>query len=110
MKTLLSIYGDWPSDLRLQAEWGKAWADDLEWFPMDVIEAALVAWRRAESRRPTPADIIRLCRERMPKVVSARVSPPAERGAVSDAARARNRARVEAAFPELRRFRSEGPA
>jgi hypothetical protein len=32
-----------------------------------VIEAAINHWRRNEARRPTPADMIRLCGERMPR-------------------------------------------
>lgn len=67
VKTLLTMYGDWPVDPRIEAEWGRAWADDLEGFPQAVIDEALKAWRRSESKRPTPAAIIKLCRERMPR-------------------------------------------
>lgn len=106
VKTLLTMYGDWPSDPRVEAEWGKAWADDLEWFPQDVIEAALTTWRRSETRRPTPAAIIVACRERMPRVV-ALPAPDACRPEPSPESRARVSALVASAFPELRRIPKE---
>jgi hypothetical protein len=67
--SLLRIYWtDDPSD-RLDAAAGKWWADDLEAFPMPVIEAAINHWRRNETRRPTPADMIKLCGMKMPKAL-----------------------------------------
>lgn len=102
VRSLLTIYGDWPADQRLQAEWGKAWADDLEWFPQDVIGRALTAWRRTETRKPTPAAIIKLCRDRMPKPEIVAAEP--ERPEITPEMRARNRRIIEDAYPELRRM------
>jgi hypothetical protein len=68
IKTLITIVsGDWPTDPRLEAEMGFMWANDLEWFPQDIIETAIATYRRSETRKPSPAAIIKLCREHMPK-------------------------------------------
>lgn len=67
IRTLLMVYSDFPTDPRVAAEMGRMWADDLEWFPRDVIEGAVNRHRRSETRKPTPAAIIALCREAMPK-------------------------------------------
>jgi hypothetical protein len=61
------VYSDFPTDPRVAAEMGRMWADDLEWFPRNVIEAAINRHRRSETRKPVPAAIIALCREQMPK-------------------------------------------
>ena len=37
------------------------WLEDLDEFPAGVVEAACREWRRAQTRRPTPADIRTLC-------------------------------------------------
>lgn len=67
IKTLMTIVsGDWPTDPRMEAEMGFMWANDLEWFPRDIIETAIASYRRSETRRPSPAAIIRLCRSYMP--------------------------------------------
>jgi hypothetical protein len=66
--TLLGFY--WqrtdPDD-RLEEAMGKQWCDDLQPFPRDVIDQSIAAWRRNQHRKPCPAEIIPLCRERMPK-------------------------------------------
>ena len=80
IKTLLTVYDAFPIDHRVAAELGQMWANDLEWFPQSVISEAIDAYRRAETRRPVPAAIIKLCRERMPRprLVKAE-EPPRER-------------------------------
>lgn len=100
------MYGDWPTDPRLQAEWGKAWADDLEWFSQEIISKALTTWRRTETRRPTPAAIIKLCRGHLPtpKTVEPQSRPRPE---ITEDAKARNRELIASAFPELRRMMRE---
>lgn len=65
--TLLSFYFVPDEDPRVVAAQGRLWVEDLRGFPRQVIEAALRDWRRNETRRPTPADIIALCRRGMPK-------------------------------------------
>ncbi len=45
VKTLLLIYDSFPSDPLVQAEQGKMWADDLEWFPRHVIDLAITEYR-----------------------------------------------------------------
>lgn len=67
IRTLLANYWQDDGSERLDAAAGKQWADDLEAFPQPVIEAAINHWRRTETKRPTPAHIIRLCGERMPR-------------------------------------------
>jgi hypothetical protein len=62
IKTLICIYSDFPGDPRVVAELGRMWADDLEEFPREVIEAAITKYRRTETRRPVPAAIIALCK------------------------------------------------
>lgn len=75
VRTLLTMYGDWPTDPRIEEAWGFAWANDLEGFPQSVIEQALDECRREETRRPVPAVVIKRCRALMPRP---RVVQPAE--------------------------------
>ncbi len=104
VRTLLMHFGDFPQDPRVAAELGAQWASDLEWFPRDVIESALTAWRRTETRRPTPAGIIRLCRDRMPRPAPVVTAIRAPREVVTDEAKERIRELTGNAFPELRRM------
>ena len=67
--------GDWPTDRRVAAEIGYLWANVLEGYPRAIIEEAIEAYASTETRRPVPAAIIKLCRERMPKP---RLVQPAE--------------------------------
>jgi len=39
------------------------WIDDLIEFGSGVVQEACAEWRRAENRRPLPADIRKLCQE-----------------------------------------------
>lgn len=67
IRTLLGLYGDFPADPRVVAEWGKMWADGLEGFPRQIIEAAIKDWCRSEQKRPTPAGLIAMCLKRTPR-------------------------------------------
>jgi hypothetical protein len=108
VKTLVSLVsGDWPTDPRLEAEMGFMWANDLECFPQDVIEAAITAYRRTETRKPAPAAIIALCRKHMPRPTAVAMLEPPERR-TSPEERERIQAIVEANFPELRRIQRSG--
>ena len=108
IKTLVSVVsGDWPTDPRLEAEMGFMWANDLEWFPRDVIEAAVNDYRRNETRKPSPAAIIALCRKHMPKpAVVAQLEAPARRTTPEE--RERIQAMVAENWPELRRISRSG--
>jgi hypothetical protein len=95
-----------PDDLVL-AEQGRLWCDDLEAFPRAVIEAALNQWRRTQTRRPSPADIIALCRKHMPRPTAvAQLEPPERRTTPEE--RERIQAMVAENFPELRRIQRSG--
>lgn len=108
IKTLVSIVsGDWPTDKRLDAEMGFMWANDLEMFPRRVIEGAITEYRRTETRKPSPAAIIRLCRERMPKPAPA-TEPDATVRRTTPEERERIQAMVAENFPELRRVQRSG--
>jgi len=39
------------------------WLDDLKEFAAPIVNNSCTMWRRTETRRPTPADIRRLCGE-----------------------------------------------
>jgi hypothetical protein len=108
IKTLVAVVsGDWPTDPRLEAEMGFMWANDLECFPQDVIEAAITAYRRSETRKPAPAAIIALCRKHMPRPTAvAQLEPPERR--TSPEERERIQAIVAENFPELRRIPRSG--
>lgn len=107
ISSLLKIYWtDDPSE-RLDAVAGKWWADDLEAFPQPVIEAAINHWRRNETRRPTPADMIRLCGMKMPKALTPTVVPIRTAAPLTPEARARIAEMVGGAFPELKRMPRE---
>lgn len=100
--TLLSFYYVPDEDPRVVAAQGRLWVEDLRAFPRHVIEAALRDWRRNESRRPAPADIIRLCRQHMPRPRV--VSLPEHREPLTDEAKRRIASLVGGAFPELKRM------
>lgn len=71
--TLLSHYwtaADAPEVRKLQLS---DWLDDLDQFPAHVVATSCQDWRRTESRRPTIADIRRVCFENMPR--PAKVEP-----------------------------------
>lgn len=64
--TLLSHYwtaGDDPAIRRLQIH---DWLADLGEFPAAIVADACQRWRRTESKRPTIADLRKLCLEAMP--------------------------------------------
>ena len=65
--TLLSFYWQPDESLAVAAEAGRMWADALERFDQWEIEAACRRWLHSESRRPTPAEIIKLCLDERPK-------------------------------------------
>lgn len=83
ISSLLRLYWSDDASDRLDAAAGKWWADDLEAFPQPVIEAAINDWRRNEARRPTPADMIRLCGLKMPKALGPTVVEMPERKPVT---------------------------
>jgi hypothetical protein len=64
--TLISHYWTANEDHRLRAAQINDWLDDLEPFPVKIVADACVDWRQNNSRRATPADIIKICRELMP--------------------------------------------
>lgn len=57
------------------------WLEDLREFPARIVAGACREWRRSATRRPTPADIIRLCREATPRRRPTAPPPPADRAA-----------------------------
>lgn len=83
ISSLLRLYWTDDASERLDAAAGRWWADDLEAFPQPVIEAAINHWRRNETRRPTPADMIRLCGMKMPKALGPTVVDMPERTPVT---------------------------
>jgi hypothetical protein len=88
IRTLLMMYSDFPNDPRVAAEMGRMWAEDLEWFPQGIIEVAIATYRRSETRKPTPAAIIKLCREHMPKPRLISAPEPERERATAEQARA----------------------
>jgi hypothetical protein len=76
IRSLLSLYWRDVASERLDEAQGRWWADDLEAFPRPVIEAAINDWRRNETKRPTPADMIQLCGRHMPKARPVLVQMP----------------------------------
>jgi hypothetical protein len=105
--TLLGFYWQANDDPRLVAAQGALWCDDLETFPRPVIELALNSWRRNQTRRPSPGDIIALCRKYMPRPTAvAQLEPPERR--TSPEERERIQAIVAENFPELRRMSKAG--
>lgn len=65
--TMLSLYWQ-PDDSDLvRAAAGKVWADMLERFSQAEISDACRSWIRTETRRPTPAEIIKLCAAARPR-------------------------------------------
>jgi hypothetical protein len=105
--SLLKLY--WADDVsdRLDAAIGKWWADDLESFPKPVIEAAINDWRRSQTKRPTPADMIQLCGRHMPKPRPVLVQMP-ERGPMTPEGKARIEEMIGRSFPELKRMPRSG--
>lgn len=61
--TLLAHFWEGFADHALKKAVALDWADDLEEFPEWAVEDACRQWRRAESRKPTPADIRQRCHE-----------------------------------------------
>ena len=89
VQTLLSFYcQETNPSPRIFEEQCKAWADDLERFPRDVIDRVLNRWRRTEGRRPSPSQIIRLCQAEMSKPVMP-PEPEPERRPPTDEEKAR---------------------
>jgi hypothetical protein len=103
--TLLSFYYVPGEDQRVVAAQGRMWVEDLRGFPRHVIEAALRDWRRSETRRPTPADIIKLCRSHMPRPRI--VAEPQTVREITPEAKARIAGMLGGAFPELKRIPRE---
>lgn len=96
--TMLSFY--WQSDESdlVRAAAGKVWADQLERFTQAEIAEACRRWIGNESRRPTPAEIIRLCVEARPRprVVALPYDPVTpEQIAANRAAHAESVSRIE---------------
>jgi hypothetical protein len=82
ISTLLRFYWTDEPNERQDAIAGQWWADDLEAFPQPVIAAAINEWRRGQSRRPTPHDMIQLCGKHMHKA-PAEIVPLPERQRVT---------------------------
>jgi hypothetical protein len=88
---LMSHY--WASDTptEIRREMAMDWLDDLREFGPDIVSAACGAWRRSQTKRPTPADVRRLCIEEQTErrmSVPAFPSPTAEQKERRDEARA----------------------
>jgi hypothetical protein len=65
--TVLSFYWQPEESLAVAAAAGGMWADALERFSRDEIRTACTRWVHTQTRRPTPADIIRLCADARPR-------------------------------------------
>ena len=63
---LMSHYWTANEDTRLRAALANDWLEDLRGFPAHVVANACVEWRRGQTRRPTIADIRKLCLEQRP--------------------------------------------
>lgn len=101
MTTLLSHYWQDRQD-EIVAEAALAdWMDDLEPYPEDVISHSIGMWRRMESKRPTPAALIALCRKRMPKPVAMVTHLDPEQPRCSPEQAERNRALITELWPDL---------
>ena len=61
---LLSHYWMAAEDPRIRQLQLDDWLDDLTEFASATVVEACKAWRRTEQRRPTPADLRRLCQQR----------------------------------------------
>jgi hypothetical protein len=107
IRSLLRLYWSAEDSERLDEAAGKWWADDLEAFSKPVIEAAINDWRRGQTKRPTPADMIQLCGRHMPKSRPTLVQMP-EREPITPEGKARIEAMVGRAFPELKRMPRSG--
>jgi hypothetical protein len=109
VKTLVVLCcGDWPSDERLEGEMYFMWANTLEGFTQETIQAAIDEFVRAETVRPTPARLHKLCVKHAPRP-PVEVYEPKNPEPPSDEERQRIRALTGQAFPELRRM-CEAPA
>lgn len=75
------------------------WQEVLGGYPKAVIRAACEDWLRAETRRPTPADIRKLCQDHMPR----RPAPPVYHAAELEPPGEPLRPDVQAALDEFRR-------
>lgn len=53
----------WAADtpIEIRRELARDWLEDLREFPLAMVENACREWRQTQSRRPTPADIRKLC-------------------------------------------------
>jgi hypothetical protein len=107
IRSLLSLYWRDVASERLDEAQGRWWADDLEAFPQTVIEAAINDWRRSQTKRPTPADMIQLCGRHMPKSRPVLVQMP-EREPMTPEGKARIEEMIGRSFPELKRMPRSG--
>jgi len=89
---------------RLLEEQARAWANDLERSPRDVIERAITRWRCTEARKPTPAEMIKRCHDEMPKPMLAPPPPEPERRPPTPEEKARVQALLAKAGFIPRRF------
>jgi hypothetical protein len=64
---LLSHYWTTGEDEALRRLQADDWLEDLEEFDASIVTDACKFWRRSEKRRPTPADIRKLCIEMSPR-------------------------------------------
>lgn len=76
--TLLSHYWRDDDPVELTAAIGKDWADVLEGFPKEAIEAACLRFMRTGKRKPVPGEIYQLAAEAMPRPQIVRQAPPPE--------------------------------
>lgn len=101
---MLGHYWAANEDTRLRAALAQDWLGDLREFTATVVADACREWRRAETKRPTIADIRRLCQELQPPQ-----QPPAPRHDVEAGHRlaATRQQREDAAYAWRQRFAEE---
>ena len=68
VKTLLSFYFREGVDERVLAEQARIWIENLSQFPQQVVSEACQEWISNQTRRPTPAHIVELCRKHRARV------------------------------------------
>lgn len=95
---MLSLYWQPDESDLVRAAAGKVWADHLERFSQDEIAKACRRWIGKESRRPTPAEIIKLCCDARPKPV---LVPPPRKPHPRDTMTPEERAASQAMFERL---------
>lgn len=101
MATLLSFYWQADDSDLVKAAAGKVWADMLERFSQDEIAKACRRWIANETRRPTPAEIIKLCVEERPRPQVVYLSAPRDLPPPQTAEeRAASSARIDALLRE----------